>query len=34
VSIAVLVPHMLEAFLANDTGFRKARKALKAVRKG
>jgi len=34
VNIAVLVPHMLEAFLASDTGFRKARKALKAVRKG
>jgi hypothetical protein len=34
VNIAVLVPHMLEAFLASDTGFRKARKALKAVRRG
>lgn len=34
VSIAVLVPHMLEAFLASDTGFRKARKALNAVRNG
>ena len=34
VNIAVLVPHMLEAFLASDAGFRKARKALTAVRKG
>ena len=34
VYIAVLVPHMLEAFLASDAGFRKARKALTAVRKG
>lgn len=33
VNIAVLVPHMLEAFLASDTGFRKARKALTANRK-
>ena len=29
-TVAVLVPHMLEAFLASDAGFRKARKALKA----
>ncbi len=34
VSIAVLVPHMLEAFLASDAGFRKARKVLKARQKG
>lgn len=27
-SVPVLVPHMLEVFLASDTGFRKARKAL------
>jgi len=25
-SVQVLVPHMLEAFLASDAGFRKARK--------
>jgi hypothetical protein len=34
VTVAVLVPHMLEAFLASDTGFRKARKVLKASQKG
>ena len=34
VNIAVLVPHMLEAFLAGDAGFRKARKVLKASQKG
>lgn len=28
VSAQALVPHMLEAFIASDTGFRKARKAL------
>ncbi|MBU2605141.1 MAG: DUF2274 domain-containing protein [Alphaproteobacteria bacterium] len=28
VSAQALVPHMLEAFMASDTGFRKARKAL------
>jgi len=28
VSAHVLVPHMLEALMASDTGFRKARKAL------
>jgi hypothetical protein len=28
VSAQALVPHMLKAFMASDTGFRKARKAL------
>jgi hypothetical protein len=27
-AVPVLVPHMLEAFLASDTGFRKARRGL------
>ena len=27
--VPVLVPHMLEAFLASDNGFRKARRSLK-----
>ena len=29
-AVPVLVPHMLEAFLASDAGFRRARKSLKA----
>jgi hypothetical protein len=34
VTVAVLVPHMLEAFLASDVGFRKARKVLMVSQKG
>lgn len=34
VNIAVLVPHMLESFLASDAGFRKARKVQKTNLKG
>ena len=30
VTVSVLVPYMLEAFLTSDAGFRKARKSLRA----
>ena len=31
-AVSVLVPHMLEAFLASDSGFRKARRSLIAAK--